>query len=79
MKICDGIVRYSWGSTFLNENRDRVSLQPGETAPWLELVRELVPHAEIEIVPGVGHFTMIEAADDVNRHIKAMLEKQFRR
>jgi pimeloyl-ACP methyl ester carboxylesterase len=26
-------------------------------------------------VPGVGHFSMIEAADDVNRHIEAMLEK----
>ena len=62
-------------STHLNENRDRVSLQRGETTPWLELVRALVPHAQIEIVPGIGHFTMIEAADDVNRHIEAMLER----
>ncbi len=62
-------------STHLNEKRNRVSLQPGETSPWLELLRELVPHAEIEIVPRVGHFTMIEAADDVNRHIETMLEK----
>ena len=62
-------------STYLNESRDRVSLQSGKTTPWLELVRELVPHAEIEIVPGVGHFTMIEAADQVNRHIETMLEK----
>jgi len=62
-------------STHLNEKRDRVSLQAGETSPWLELVRELVPHGEIEIVPGVGHFTMIEAADAVNQHIETMLEK----
>ncbi len=61
-------------STYLNENRERVSLQPGETTPWLELVRELVPHALIEIVPGVGHFTMIEAADEVNRHMETMLD-----
>jgi pimeloyl-ACP methyl ester carboxylesterase len=60
-------------STYLNENRERVSLQAGESSPWLELVKELVPHAEIEILPGVGHFTMIEATDDVNRHIEAML------
>ncbi len=62
-------------STYVNEKHNRVSLQSGESSPWLELLRELVPHAEIEIVPGVGHFTMIEAADDVNRHIGMMLEK----
>lgn len=62
-------------STHLNENRDRVSLRPGESTPWLELVKELAPHAEIEILPGIGHFTMIEAAHDVNRHIESMLAK----
>jgi pimeloyl-ACP methyl ester carboxylesterase len=66
-------------STYLNENRERVSLQPGETTPWLELVRDLAPHAEIDIVPGVGHFSMIEAADDINRHIEAMLDSLFGR
>ena len=60
-------------STYLNENRERVSLQAGESSPWLELVKKLVPHADIAILPGVGHFAMIEAADDVNRHIEAML------
>ncbi len=62
-------------STHLNASRNRESLQPGETTPWLELVRERVVDAEIDIVPGVGHFTMIEAADVVNRHIETMLEK----
>ena len=60
-------------STHLDENRNRVSLQAGESSPWLELVKELVPHAEIDIVPGVGHFAMIEAPDEINRHINAML------
>jgi len=60
-------------STHLNEKRERVSLQPGEISPWPELVKKLVPHAEIDILPGVGHFTMIEAAGEVNRHIKATL------
>ena len=60
-------------STYLNENRERVSLQAGESSPWLELVKKLVPHADIAILPGVGHYAMIEAADDVNRHIEAML------
>ncbi len=61
-------------STHLDESRKRVPLQPGETTPWLELIRERVPHAQIEIVPGVGHFTMIEAADEVNRHMATMLD-----
>ncbi len=42
---------------------------------WLELVAERVPQAQIAIVPGVGHFAMLEAPDDVNRHIEAMLKK----
>lgn len=62
-------------STHLNENRVRESLRPGESTAWLELVKRLAPHAEIEVVPDIGHFTMIEAADDVNRHIASMLKK----
>ncbi len=60
-------------STHLDENRERVSLQAGESSPWLELVKERVPQAGIHIIAGVGHFTMIEAAEAVNRHIEAML------
>jgi pimeloyl-ACP methyl ester carboxylesterase len=41
----------------------------------LELVKERVPHGKIVIVPDVGHFTMIEAADVVNRHLEALLEE----
>jgi pimeloyl-ACP methyl ester carboxylesterase len=62
-------------STHLDENRNRVPLQPGETTPWLELVRDLAPHAQIEFVPGVGHFSMLEAPEEVNRHMEAILEK----
>jgi pimeloyl-ACP methyl ester carboxylesterase len=62
-------------STHLNESRVRESMRSGDSSPWLELVRTLAPHADIEIVPGVGHFTMIEAADHVNRHIVSILEK----
>ena len=38
-------------------------------------IDERVAHADIERVPGVGHFLMIEASDDVNRHIETMLEE----
>lgn len=62
-------------STYMNENRERVSLRAGETVPWLDFIRDLATHADIQVVPGVGHFTMLEAPSAVNRHIEAMLKR----
>ena len=62
-------------STHLDKNRNRVPLRPGEGSPWPELVKQLAPQAEINILPGVGHFTMLEAADEVNHQLEAMLAK----
>ncbi len=61
-------------STYLNAQRVRVPLSAGETTPWTELVRQTVPGAVIEIVPGVGHFTMLEAPATVNRCLERVLE-----
>jgi pimeloyl-ACP methyl ester carboxylesterase len=54
-------------STMMTPERKRVPLAPGATTPWLEMVRSRAPQAQIEVVPGVGHFTMLEAPDAVNR------------
>lgn len=54
-------------STHLNSERRRVRLEPGQSSPWLDLVRRCVPGARIEIVPGAGHFTMIDAPKACNR------------
>jgi pimeloyl-ACP methyl ester carboxylesterase len=54
-------------STYLNSERKRVRLEPGQTTPWLDLVRRFAPAARIEIVPGAGHFTMIDAPEACNR------------
>ncbi len=56
-------------STWINPERKRASLKAGQTSPWLELLRQRVPGARIEVVPGVGHFTQLEAAPSVNRLI----------
>jgi pimeloyl-ACP methyl ester carboxylesterase len=58
-------------STYIDHNRQRRSLTAGQSTPWLELVREKVPGARIEVIPGVGHFTQLDAADEVNRLIAA--------
>lgn len=61
-------------STFTNAQRVRVSLEPGTDNYWFQVVREHAPAAKIQIVPGVGHFTMLEAPDQVNRSIQAFLD-----
>ncbi|MDX1374356.1 MAG: alpha/beta fold hydrolase [Burkholderiales bacterium] len=61
-------------STYMNPERVRVSLRPGETTPWLDLVRACAPRARIEIVGGVGHFAQLEAADEVNRLLEGFVQ-----
>lgn len=66
-------------STDVNEGRVRVPLRPGATTPWLELIRRHVPAARIEIVSGVGHFSMLEAPEAVNRCVADFVDKVFHR
>jgi pimeloyl-ACP methyl ester carboxylesterase len=54
-------------STYVNPERVRILLKPRETSPWLELIRQHLPTAKIEIVSGVGHFPMLEAPEAVNQ------------
>jgi pimeloyl-ACP methyl ester carboxylesterase len=56
-------------STFVNPQRVRVALTPGDSTPWLDLVRRQAPAARVAIVPGVGHFPQLEAPETVNRLI----------
>jgi pimeloyl-ACP methyl ester carboxylesterase len=46
----------------------RAPLKPGDTSPWLDLVKQKTT-AKNEIVAGAGHFTQLEAAERVNRLI----------
>ena len=62
-------------STFTNAQRVRVSLEPGADNYWFQVVRKHAPAAMIQIVPGVGHFTMLEAADEVTHAIQGVLDR----
>ena len=53
-------------TTFSNEKRERKSLVPGQTTPYLEMVRAKVPAARIEIIPRVGHFPQLDAPGETN-------------
>ena len=57
-------------STTMNAERVRVALSPGDSSPWLDLVRSRAPGARIEIIPGVGHFPQL----DVPAQVNALLE-----
>jgi pimeloyl-ACP methyl ester carboxylesterase len=60
-------------STYLNAERKRAAMKPGETTPWLDLVRQKAPRARIEIITGVGHFPQLEAPAEVNRLLQALV------
>lgn len=56
-------------STYINPEHVRVSMQPHDTTPWLDLMRRCSPTARIDIVSGIGHFTMLDAPEAVNQTI----------
>lgn len=61
-------------STYVNTERRRVPMRPGDTTPFLDLLREHVSDLRIEIVDGVGHFSQLEAPERLNRLIEGFLE-----
>ena len=54
-------------STTRNAQLQRSPMKPGDTSPWLDLVKSY--GARVEIVPDTGHFTQLEAPGQVNRLI----------
>jgi pimeloyl-ACP methyl ester carboxylesterase len=62
-------------STYLNEATQRVLLQTGESTPWLDLVRQVQPNARIHVIPGVGHFNMIEAAEETTALLREFVSE----
>lgn len=65
-------------STYLNTAHVRVSLQSGDVTPWMRLVQDRTQDAELDVIGGVGHFSMLEAPDIVNEKIQAFIEKSPR-
>ena len=61
-------------STYVNTERRRVPIKPGDTTPFLDLLRQHVKDLRVEILGGVGHFSQIEAPQRLNRMVSAFLE-----
>jgi pimeloyl-ACP methyl ester carboxylesterase len=60
-------------STYLNAERKRVAIKEGETTPWLDMVRRHAPQAQIEIIPGVGHFPQLESPERVHKLLAGLI------
>jgi pimeloyl-ACP methyl ester carboxylesterase len=52
-------------STGVDARGTRVPLRPGQSTPFVDKVLEHRPGTPVEVIPGIGHFTMHEAADRV--------------
>ena len=62
-------------STTRDASGGRRPLEAGETGAYEALVKECAPHADVTAMPGLGHFTMIEGAGEVNGAIDGWLDK----
>lgn len=62
-------------STYVNESRERVSIEAGQMNPWLDFVSRHAPAARIEWVTGVGHFAQIEAPARISDLIEQMARR----
>ncbi len=60
-------------ATYANEKRERRPLRRGQTSPYLNMVRGIVPAARIEVVKDTGHFPQIDEADCTNALIDEFL------
>lgn len=57
-------------TTSLDAARRRVSLETGQSTPYLDLLRDCVPQAEIRVLAETGHFPQIDTPDVIDEAIR---------
>lgn len=62
-------------STLVDPNRQRRPLERGEMSPWLNYLTGFVPQQDIHTLPGVGHFTQVDAPVEVNGLLEAFFDE----
>lgn len=53
-------------TTRIDDTGARVSMRPGDTSPYLDLLRTRLPTIEVEVITGIGHFPQLETPEAVN-------------
>ena len=62
-------------STYHDDETPRYSLGAGQSSPYIDLLLNAKPETEIVVLEGVGHFSMLEASDQVNEQIARFASK----
>lgn len=62
-------------STTRDAKGGRRALEPGEVGAYESFVLEHAAHADVVGMPGLGHYTMMEAPDEVNAAIDKWLDQ----
>ena len=60
-------------TTFSNEKRQRTTMRPGQTTPYLDMVRDAIPSVRIEIIEETGHFPQLDEPARTNAAIAGFL------
>jgi pimeloyl-ACP methyl ester carboxylesterase len=53
-------------TTYSNEKRERVSLRPGQTSPYLDMLKDAVPAVRVAVVADTGHFPQLDEPGQTN-------------
>ncbi len=61
-------------TTWTNPAGQRVSMTPGQSSPYLDVIRANRPDARIAIIPDTGHFPQLERPAETNALIEAFLK-----
>lgn len=61
-------------TTYTNAEGKRVSMKAGETTPYLDMIRRLVPDAKIDVIADTGHFPQLEKVAETNAIIERFLK-----
>ena len=57
-------------ATYSNEKRERRPMEAGQATPYLDMVRNSVPWAEVEVIPDTGHFPQLDESARTNALIE---------
>lgn len=61
-------------TTYTNPEGRRVSMQAGQTTPYLDMLRRHVPAAKIDVIADTGHFPQLERVAETNTIIERFLK-----
>jgi pimeloyl-ACP methyl ester carboxylesterase len=62
-------------STYVDPSFERRSIKDRRDSPWIDFVTRHVPHAEVEIVTGAGHYPHLERPEAVNATIRRFAQQ----